>query len=277
MRELSAIRAARLSPGFVFLDADGTRVPDPRVTHMLRRYIIEADIGKPAAVHIWRHSMATHMLEGGADVRIIQQILGHAELSTTEIYTRVSIKHAKAVHEATHPAAHLRAPKTTASEDPPGGVTGGPDGGSGAGGRGRGGRLTGTHRGSWGAATRAIRGYTVEVTAEAERLLEAEDDESSRRPELPPLEAARDLVAGLAGHHHQCATLVEQGQGVLLGGASGGSRSKTSGSRARNARCCRRAKAALARGKVAQTNALNRSCHERSRVGTVPSRSIFAS
>jgi integrase/recombinase XerD len=51
--------------------------------------------------------MATLMLEGGADVRLIQEILGHAELSTTEIYTRVNIQHLKAVHTATHPGANL--------------------------------------------------------------------------------------------------------------------------------------------------------------------------
>ena len=51
--------------------------------------------------------MATHMLEGGADIRVIQEILGHAEMSTTAIYTRVSIKHLKAVHDQTHPAAKL--------------------------------------------------------------------------------------------------------------------------------------------------------------------------
>jgi integrase/recombinase XerD len=51
--------------------------------------------------------MATLMLEGGADIRLIQEILGHAEMSTTEIYTRVSIKHLKAVRERTHPGASL--------------------------------------------------------------------------------------------------------------------------------------------------------------------------
>jgi integrase/recombinase XerD len=56
--------------------------------------------------------MATLMLEGGADVRVIQQILGHAELSTTEIYTKVSIRLAKEVHEMTHPADRVRRRRT---------------------------------------------------------------------------------------------------------------------------------------------------------------------
>ena len=64
-------------------------------------------IGKTGACHLFRHTMATLMLEGGADIRYIQQMLGHAELSTTEIYTHVSIRMLKQVHTATHPAAKL--------------------------------------------------------------------------------------------------------------------------------------------------------------------------
>jgi integrase/recombinase XerD len=67
--------------------------------------------------------MATLMLEGGADVRLIQEILGHAELSTTEIYTRVDIKHLKAVHAATHPGANLpgrRRPTRPSAPEPTG-------------------------------------------------------------------------------------------------------------------------------------------------------------
>ncbi len=57
-----------------------------------------------AACHLFRHACATHMLENGADIRYIQALLGHADLSTTEIYTQVSILQLKAVHERTHPA-----------------------------------------------------------------------------------------------------------------------------------------------------------------------------
>ena len=74
----------------------------------MRRYIGRAGLGKTGACHIFRHTMATLMLERGADVRLIQEILGHEELSTTEIYTRVSIGHLKAVHDRTHPGASSR-------------------------------------------------------------------------------------------------------------------------------------------------------------------------
>ncbi len=57
-----------------------------------------------ASCHLFRHACATHMLENGADIRYIQALLGHAELSTTEVYTPVAIGKLKEIHEATHPA-----------------------------------------------------------------------------------------------------------------------------------------------------------------------------
>jgi integrase/recombinase XerD len=67
-----------------------------------------AGIRKPGATHLFRHAMATHMLEAGADVRVLQVLLGHAKLDTTEIYTHVSIEHLRAIHAATHPARMTR-------------------------------------------------------------------------------------------------------------------------------------------------------------------------
>lgn len=61
---------------------------------------------KTGACHLFRHTMATLMLEGGADIRYIQVMLGHAELSTTQIYTQVSVRALQGVHAATHPAAN---------------------------------------------------------------------------------------------------------------------------------------------------------------------------
>ena len=66
-------------------------------------HVRDADIGKTGSCHLFRHSMATLMLENGADIRFIQAILGHRNLQTTEIYTRVSIGKLKEVHAATHP------------------------------------------------------------------------------------------------------------------------------------------------------------------------------
>jgi integrase/recombinase XerD len=74
------------------------------LTSRVGQYVRKAELGKTGACHLFRHAMATLMLENGADVRFIQQMLGHARLSTTEVYTRVSITQLKAVHTATHPA-----------------------------------------------------------------------------------------------------------------------------------------------------------------------------
>ena len=74
-----------------------------RMTQLVRGYVDGADIGKHGSCHLFRHTMATLMLENGADIRFIQAMLGHAELSTTQLYTQVSIRQLKAIHTATHP------------------------------------------------------------------------------------------------------------------------------------------------------------------------------
>jgi len=75
-----------------------------RLTQLVRNYVQSADIGKTGACHLFRHTMATLMLEHGADIRFIQEMLGHADVSTTQIYTQVSIRQLKEIHTATHPA-----------------------------------------------------------------------------------------------------------------------------------------------------------------------------
>ena len=80
-----------------------------RLTQMVREYIDMADIGKRGSCHLFRHTMATLMLENGADVRFIQAMLGHVSLETTQIYTQVSIRKLKDIHTATHPAKMMRA------------------------------------------------------------------------------------------------------------------------------------------------------------------------
>jgi integrase/recombinase XerD len=74
------------------------------LTQLVRGYVNAADTGKSGSCHLFRHTMATLMLENGADIRYIQAMLGHAELSTTQIYTQVSIRKLKEIHSATHPA-----------------------------------------------------------------------------------------------------------------------------------------------------------------------------
>ncbi len=88
----------------LFLSARGRRIRATKLTDRLHQYLVEAGITKPGSVHIFRHTMATLMHDAGADIRDLQEMLGHAQLSTTEIYTHVSIERLKAVHTRTHPA-----------------------------------------------------------------------------------------------------------------------------------------------------------------------------
>lgn len=90
--------------GTLFLTHLGEAFTPNRLTQLVREYVQAAEIGKSGSCHLFRHTMATLMLENGADIRYIQAILGHAELSTTQIYTQVSIRQLKAIHSATHPA-----------------------------------------------------------------------------------------------------------------------------------------------------------------------------
>ena len=90
-----------------FLTATGAPFTLNHLSWLARRYVRGARIGKNGACHIFRHTMATLMLEGGADIRYIQAMLGHVRLDTTKIYTHVSIRMLKQIHTATHPAAKL--------------------------------------------------------------------------------------------------------------------------------------------------------------------------
>ena len=101
----------------LFLSHRGAPLDANGITKRIREHVEAASLGKTGSCHLFRHSMATLMLEGGADIRFIQQMLGHASLDTTEIYTRVSIRMLKAVHEATHPG-RLEMAKTETAREP---------------------------------------------------------------------------------------------------------------------------------------------------------------
>lgn len=88
----------------LFLDDFGRRMSTAFVGDLIRRHIEAAGITTPGACHLFRHAMATHMMENGADIRYVQTMLGHASIETTEIYTHVSMAKLKEIHHATHPA-----------------------------------------------------------------------------------------------------------------------------------------------------------------------------
>jgi integrase/recombinase XerD len=107
--------ASQPDDSIVFLTTLGKPFSPNHLSWLARRYGRAAKIGKGGACHIFRHTMATLMLEGGADIRYIQAMLGHVRLDTTQIYTHVSIRKLKQIHTETHPAARL-CPRVTTVE-----------------------------------------------------------------------------------------------------------------------------------------------------------------
>jgi len=104
----------------LFLNKDGGPLSLSALTEHVRRYFERAGITKAGSCHLLRHTMATLMLEHGADIRYIQEMLGHSNLATTERYTHVSIVKLREIHTACHPGARLlRRPKPDAEGEAP--------------------------------------------------------------------------------------------------------------------------------------------------------------
>ena len=102
--------------GSVFLNAAGEAWERPMLSNLVCRYVRNSKIGKVGGCHLFRHTMATLMLENGADIRVIQEMLGHSKLTTTELYTRVSINLLKQVYAATHPGAVMNGAKANRAD-----------------------------------------------------------------------------------------------------------------------------------------------------------------
>jgi integrase/recombinase XerD len=102
-----ALRRGRRDPGRVFLNARGRPITRQGVWGVVRRHAGRAGIPpERISPHVLRHSAATHMVERGADLRTVQEMLGHASIRTTQVYTRVSPQHLYEVYVTSHPRAH---------------------------------------------------------------------------------------------------------------------------------------------------------------------------
>jgi len=104
LEEIRPLIVIEPDEGTLFVHEFGEPFSKNRLSDMIKKYLRAAGVDKPGAAHLFRHAMATHMLTNGADIRFIQAILGHAQLTTTEIYTHVTIAKLKEVHALTHPA-----------------------------------------------------------------------------------------------------------------------------------------------------------------------------
>ena len=100
--------AGRKSGNALFLNRFGGRLSQRSIQKKVRRYAAEVGLGTDVHTHTLRHSFATHLLEGGADLRVVQDLLGHASPSTTQIYTHVTQSQAREVYMAAHPRARKR-------------------------------------------------------------------------------------------------------------------------------------------------------------------------
>jgi len=93
-------------PPELFLNARGRRLSRQGLHLVVKKYARQSGLGDDVSAHTLRHSFATHLVEGGADLRAVQEMLGHADLSTTQIYTHLSTAHLRRVYEDAHPRAH---------------------------------------------------------------------------------------------------------------------------------------------------------------------------
>ena len=103
LRELRPKLERGKGKGILFLNARGEPLTRMGAWTILRKYVDRAGIEKTVSPHTLRHSFATHLLEGGADLRAVQEMLGHADIATTQIYTHVDREYLRSVHRQYHP------------------------------------------------------------------------------------------------------------------------------------------------------------------------------
>jgi integrase/recombinase XerD len=105
--------ATLASGNALFLDRDGNRFKPQRVSRFVKQFVARSGVSKRGACNLYRHGTAVLMLNGGADIRQVQEMLGHADISTTQVYAHVAIESLQRVYERTHPAAREQLPRSS--------------------------------------------------------------------------------------------------------------------------------------------------------------------
>ena len=103
VRELRPVLERGEGKGILFLNGQGKPLTRMGAWKILRKYVTMAGIEKPVSPHTLRHAFATHLLNHGADLRVVQLLLGHSDLSTTQIYTHVAKQRMQELHARHHP------------------------------------------------------------------------------------------------------------------------------------------------------------------------------
>lgn len=103
LRRRRDLRFVEVEPEALFLNRFGRRLSQRSVARLLRKYLLTAGLPADASAHTLRHSFATHLLDRGADLRSVQELLGHTSLQTTQIYTHVTTSRLKKAYEKAHP------------------------------------------------------------------------------------------------------------------------------------------------------------------------------
>jgi integrase/recombinase XerD len=95
----------KLNEGALFLNARGTRLSRVSAWEIVKKAALKSGLTARVTPHIFRHSYATHLLDGGADIRVVQELLGHASVTTTQIYTLITIDKVRESYRLAHPRA----------------------------------------------------------------------------------------------------------------------------------------------------------------------------
>ena len=89
----------------LFINSTGFRLQNKTIRNVINEVVEKIELPKKVTPHVFRHSFATHLIENGADLRVVQELLGHAGISNTQIYTHISMKHLQDVYNTSHPHA----------------------------------------------------------------------------------------------------------------------------------------------------------------------------